>query len=103
MWLCLQQDKPNDYIISTGKAYTVREFVEKTYSKIGITLEWKGTGLDEVGINSKTKEILVRINPKFIRPNDVKSLVGDSTKFVNDTGFEFEYDLDKLIDSLMEA
>ncbi|MCR5462714.1 MAG: GDP-mannose 4,6-dehydratase [bacterium] len=103
MWLCLQQDKPNDYVISTGKAYTVREFIEKTYSKIGIDIEWNGSGLDEVGINSKTKEILVRINPKFIRPNDVKTLVGDSKKFINDTNFKFEYDIDKLIDSLLEG
>ena len=102
MWLSLQQDKPNDYVISTGKAYTVKEFVERVYSKIGITIKWENEGLDEIGINSKTNEILIRVNPMFIRPNDVKALVGDSNKFINDTKFEFDYDLDKLIDSLME-
>ncbi len=102
MWFSLQQDKPNDYIISTGECYTVREFVEKTYSKIGINLLWVGEGLDEVGVDAVTKEVYVTVSSKFIRPNDAKVLVGDSTKFTKDTGFSFKYDLDKLIESLME-
>ena len=102
MWLSLQQEKPDDFIISTGKAYTVREFVEKAYEKVGVKIKWEKEGLEEIGIDSKTKEILIRVNPKYIRPNDVKALVGDSTKFLNATGFKFEYDIDKLIDSLME-
>ncbi len=101
MWLCLQQDKPNDYIISTGESYTVREFVEKTYSKIGINLSWIGEGLDEVGVDAVTKEVYVTVSSKFIRPNDAKVLVGDSTKFTNDTGFSFKYDLDGLIKTLL--
>ena len=102
MWLSLQQDKPDDYIISTGEAYTVRDFIEVTYKKIGITIKWVGDGLNEVGIDSKTSEILVKVNSKFIRPNDAKVLVGDSTKFLKNTGFSFKYDLGKLIDCLLE-
>lgn len=102
MWLSLQQDKPSDYVISTGESYTVREFVEKTYSKIGIDLVWRGKDLEEVGVDSTTNEVLVRVSPQFIRPNDAKVLVGDSSKFLRDTGYSFKYDLDKLIESLLE-
>ena len=102
MWLSLQQDKPSDYIISTGESYTVREFVEKAYSKVGVTLSWQGEGLDEVGVDINTNELYVKVSPKFIRLNDAKVLVGDSSKFLHDTGYSFKYDLDKLIDSLLE-
>lgn len=102
MWLSLQQEKPNDYVIATGEAYTVRDFVSLVYKKIGITLKWCGEGLDEVGIDTLTNDVLVKVNLKYIRPNDAKVLVGDSTKFTQDTNFSFKYDIDKLIDSLME-
>jgi phosphomannose isomerase type I len=102
MWLSLQQDKPNDYIISTGCSYTVREFVQKVYNKIGIDIRWVGVGLDEKGLDAKTGETLISVSLKYIRPNDIDVLYGDSTKFKNDTGHIFKYDLDKLIDSLLE-
>lgn len=102
MWLSLQQDKPNDYIISTGCSYTVREFVQKVYKKIGIDIRWVGVGLDEKGLDAKTGETLISVSSKYIRPNDIDVLYGDSTKFKNDTGHIFKYDLDKLIDSLLE-
>lgn len=102
MWLSLQQDKPNDYIISTGCSYTVREFVQKVYNKIGIDIRWVGFGLDEKGLDAKTGETLISVSLKYIRPNDIDVLYGDSTKFKNDTGHIFKYDLDKLIDSLLE-
>lgn len=102
MWRSLQEDTPNDFVISTSYSYTVREFVTKVFSKININIMWTGEGLDEVGIDSATKEVLVKVNPKFLRPNDAKVLVGDSTKFKTITNFKFEYDIDKVIDSLME-
>ena len=102
MWLTLQQDKPNDYVIATGAAYTVREFAEKVYAKIGIIINWIGNGLDEKGIDSKTGETLIVVSKKYIRPNDVDVLVGNSQKFFEDTGYNFKYDLDKMIDSLLE-
>ena len=89
MWLCLQQDKPSDYIISTGESYTFREFVEKLYSKMGIKISWISKGLDEVGDDSIRKKVYVTVPSKFISPNDAKVLVGDSTKFANATGFSF--------------
>lgn len=102
MWLSLQQEKPNDYVIATGEAYTIRDFVTLVYKKVGIDLEWIGEGLDEIAIDTNSKEILVKVNPKYIRPNDAKALVGNAAKFINDTGFDFKYDVEKLIDSLLE-
>lgn len=102
MWLCLQQECSDDYIISTGVSYTIREFVEKVYLKIGINIKWQGMGIDEVGVDSNTNEVLIRVNPKLIRPNDAKVLVGDSKKFTKVTNFNFKYDIDELINSLME-
>lgn len=102
MWRSLQEDTPNDFVISTSYSYTVREFVTKVFSKININIMWTGEGLDEVGIDSATKEVLVKVNPKFLRPNDAKVLVGDSTKFKTITNFKFKYDIDKVIDLLME-
>ncbi len=102
IWLSLQQNKPNDYVISTGESYTVREFVTKAFNHIGINIKWVGTGLNEVGLDSSTNEVMIKVSSNFIRPNDAKVLVGDSSKFTKDTGFSFKYDLNKVIDSLLE-
>ncbi len=103
MWLLLQQDKPKDYIIATGIAYTIREFVTKAFEHIGKKIIWLGEKEDEVGIDEKTNKVLVRVNPKYLRPNDAKVLVGDSSKLFNDTSFKFHYDLDRLIDTLLNG
>lgn len=102
MWKILQLDNPKDYIISTGKSISVRELVERTYRYINIDINWQGTGLDEVGINEKTGEVLVKINPKFFRPYDENELVGNSALLKQDTKYEFQYDIDSLIESMME-
>lgn len=102
MWLSLQQEKPDDYIISVGKAYTVRQLVTKAFSKIGIHLQWQGEGLDEKGIDKNSKEVLVEIDSKLIRPNDAKVLVGDSLKYRSRTGWMPKYDIDALLDSMLE-
>lgn len=102
MWLSLQQDEPNDYIISTGISYKVRDFVTKAYSKVGINLIWQGEGLDEVGIYEENNEILVKVSAEFLRPSDAKVLVGDSALFKNKTGWQPVYDLDRLLDEMLE-
>lgn len=102
MWLCLQQEKADDYVLSIGKAYTIRQFVTKAFSRINIDLIWVGNGLDEVGIDKKTNEVYVKVDSRLFRPNDAKILVGDSTKFSSITQFKFKYDLESLIDSLLE-
>jgi len=80
MWLMLQQDTPEDYVIATGEAYTIREFCEETFKIAGYEIIWQGEGLAEKGIDKKTGKILVEVDPKYFRPAEVDSLVGDSTK-----------------------
>jgi GDPmannose 4,6-dehydratase len=80
MWLMLQQDEPDDYVLATGETRSVREFVEAAFTCIGIDIEWQDAGLDEKGIDAKTGTVLVSVDPKFLRPNELHMLVGDATK-----------------------
>lgn len=80
MWLILQQKEPEDYVIATGVQHTVRDFAEKAFAYNGIELEWRGEGLNEVGVDKLTGKTLVRVNPKWFRPTDVDNLLGDPTK-----------------------
>ena len=80
MWLILQQDEPDDFVIATGVQHTVREFTELAFKHVGIDLEWKGEGLDEKGYDKKTGKMLVCVNPQWYRPTDVVDLWGDPTK-----------------------
>jgi GDPmannose 4,6-dehydratase len=80
MWLMLQQTAPDDYVLATGEAHTVREFVEQAFAEIDITIVWKGTGLDEKGLDRKTNRILVEIDPRYFRPTEVDHLLGDPQK-----------------------
>lgn len=80
MWLILQHDKPEDFVIATGEMHTVREFVELSFKHVGIEIEWTGTGVEEKGINKATGEVVVEVDPKFFRPAEVDQLLGDPTK-----------------------
>jgi len=103
MWMMLQQEKPDDYVLSTNVTTTVRSFVEKSFAHVGITIEWEGKGSDEVGKNKETGEILVRIDPKYYRPAEVDLLLGDSTKARRELGWYPEVDLDGLVKEMMDA
>ena len=80
MWLMLQHDKPEDFVIATGEQHTVRDFVEKSFAANGITVRWEGKGLDEKGFDAQTGKMLVCVNPQWFRPTDVDNLWGDPTK-----------------------
>ena len=80
MWLILQQDKPDDFVIATGEQHTVRDFTEKAFAVNGITLRWEGTGLEEKGYDAATGKMLVCVNPQWFRPTDVDNLWGNPTK-----------------------
>ena len=80
MWLMLQHDKPEDFVIATGEMHTVREFVELAFKHAGIDVEWAGTGVDEKGYNKATKELIVSVDPKFFRPAEVEQLLGTPEK-----------------------
>lgn len=80
MWLMLQRDEPEDFVVATGIQHTVREFITLAFSYVGTEIEWRGQGLDEKGFDKKTGKMLVCVNPKWFRPTDVDNLLGDPTK-----------------------
>ena len=102
MWLMLQQKEPKDYVISSGKSYTVREFTTIAFSLVGINLEWKGKAEKEVGVNSKTGEVAVRIDQKYFRPSEVEILLGDSSLAKKDLGWEAKTPLKDLIKEMID-
>ena len=102
MWLMLQQSEPDDYVISSGSNYSVRQFVEKAFDCGGITIQWKGSGEDEVGACSKTGDVLVKVNPKFYRPAEVESLLGDYSKAKRKLGWKPKVKFDELVKMMVE-
>ena len=101
MWLMLQQDKPDNYVLATGKTYTVRDFIERCFAKVGKEIEWSGEGINEVGREKLTGKILIKIDEKYFRPCEVDFLLGDASKAETELGWTREYDLDRLIDDMM--
>lgn len=102
MWLMLQQDKPDDYILAMGQTYSVREFVEKSFEKIDITIKWIGENENEIGVDSVTNTVLISIDKKYFRPCEVELLLGDSRKARQILNWQPNYDnLDKLITSML--
>jgi len=80
MWLMLQQDTPEDFVLATGKMYSVKDFVEKAFGVVGISIEWRGTAINQVGIDQSNQKILVEVDPKYFRPNEVEQLLGNPAK-----------------------
>jgi GDPmannose 4,6-dehydratase len=87
-WLMLQQDKPDDYVIATGEQHSVREFAELAAKEVGIDLEWSGQGVDEVGTDTASGKIVVRIDPRYFRPTEVETLLGDASKAHRELGWK---------------
>lgn len=103
MWMMLQQDKGDDFVIATGVPCTVREFVSKAYSVIGVELEWRGKGSSEVGVDVGTNQKLVEVDSKYYRPAEVDVLVGDYSKAKRMLGWEPKTTLDDLISLMVES
>jgi GDPmannose 4,6-dehydratase len=101
MWLMLQQPTPDDYVIATGKTTSVREFVEKAFKVAGIDLVWQGSLENEVGVNKQNSQIVVRIDPRYYRPSEVDSLVGDARKARTFLKWEPQISLDSLIQEMV--
>ena len=93
MWLMLQQQEPDDYVLATGKRHSVRSFVEKAFAETGIELAWRGKGLNEKGIETDTDRVLVEIDPRYFRPTEVDVLQGDSSKAQKKLGWTHKTDL----------
>eukprot|EP01106_Pelomyxa_sp_JSP_P004534 TRINITY_DN1705_c0_g1_i2.p1 TRINITY_DN1705_c0_g1~~TRINITY_DN1705_c0_g1_i2.p1 ORF type:complete len:116 (-),score=28.39 TRINITY_DN1705_c0_g1_i2:173-520(-) len=101
MWMMLQQQEPDDYVIATGETHSVRELVVKAYSCIGIKIVWDGQGVNEVGLNAANKDVLVRVDPIYFRPTEVDELLGDATKAKRVLGWEPITTFDALVEEMV--
>ncbi len=100
MWMMLQQDEPDDYVIATGEQYSVRAFVETAAPYFGMKIKWEGSGLDEVGIDKNTNRVVVKVDPKYFRPAEVESLLGDPTKAKENLGWEPKITFNELVEDM---
>ena len=101
MWLMLQQDKPDDYVIATGEQYSVKDFVNKAAPFFGFNIEWMGEGLDEVGYDWSTKRQVIAVDKRYFRPAEVESLLGDPSKAKQKLGWEPKISFDELIEDMV--
>lgn len=100
MWLMLQQDVPDDYVIATQEQYSVRQFVEASAPYFNMNIVWKGSGDDEIGVDLNSGKTVVEVNPKYYRPSEVDTLLGDATKAKNDFGWEPEISFEQLVEDM---
>jgi len=100
MWLMLQQEEPEDFVIATGEQHSVREFCEKAAPFFGLNFEWMGEGLDEVGFHWGAKKPIIKVDPKYFRPAEVETLLGDPTKAKEKLGWEPKTSFDELIEDM---
>lgn len=101
MWLMLQQEHPEDFVLSTNEYHSVREFVEKAFGLVGFDIKWKGSGLSEIGYDSKSGRELIFVNERYFRPTEVDELLGDSSKAREELGWVPEYSFDKLVNEMV--
>jgi GDPmannose 4,6-dehydratase len=103
MWLMLQQDEPDDFVIATGETRSVREFVELAFRELGIDIIWQGMGVDEVGIDPSTGKILIEVDPRYYRPTEVELLIGDPSKARNKLGWKSTVKLEELVKIMIKG
>lgn len=100
-WLMLQQDEPDDYVIATGQQYTVREFVDAAAKELEIRIDWKGSGVDEKGYDSQSGKCIVQVDPRYFRPTEVETLLGDPAKARNQLGWEPQISFQELVSEMV--
>lgn len=103
MWIMLQQDKPDDYVIATGETHSIREFCEKAFKIVDIDIVWEGKEINEKGIDRKTGKVLVSVNPRYFRPLDVDILVGDAGKAKKELGWKPKSSFDELVEMMVKS
>jgi len=103
MWRILQQEVPDDYVLATGEMHSVREFVELAFAELDCPIEWKGSGIDEVGIDSRNGRVLVRIDPRYFRPTEVEELLGDPSKAKRVLGWEHKTPFKELVSEMVAS
>jgi GDPmannose 4,6-dehydratase len=102
-WLMLQQDAPEDYVIATGEQHSVREFVERSARHIGMRIEWRGSGINEQGVDLNTGRSVVKIDARYFRPTEVDSLLGDASKARERLGWKAEIPFERLVQEMVES
>lgn len=102
MWLMLQQDSPDDFVVATGEKHTVRDFCRRAFECAGFDLEFSGEGEQEIGVDRKTGKTLVRVNPAFFRPAEVELLLGDPSKAEKQLGWKRQISFDELVRRMVE-
>ena len=102
MYLMLQQKKPDDYVIATGKTHSVRDFINKVCKSLDIKIVWKNKGIKEVGINKKNNKVIIKVNPKFYRPAEVDYLIGDYSKAKRNLSWKPKHNLDQLVEMMVD-
>jgi GDPmannose 4,6-dehydratase len=103
MWRILQQQEPSDYVLATGEAHTVREFVERAFAEIGIAIGWKGAGIEERGVDKKSGRSLVEIDPRYFRPTEVDLLLGDASKAFKTLGWKHTTTFPQLVAEMVAS
>jgi GDPmannose 4,6-dehydratase len=103
MWRILQQDAPDDYVLATGEKHSVREFVEKAFAAVNRQIVWRGTGVNEQGIEEKTGRVLIEIDPRYFRPTEVDTLLGDPTKAREKLGWQHKTSFAELVQEMVKA
>jgi GDPmannose 4,6-dehydratase len=103
MWRIVQQDEPDDYVLATGEAHSVREFVEKAFVCVGRTIVWKGTGADEKGMDRESGKVLIEVDPRYFRPTEVEALIGDPRKAHNKLGWRHRVTFDELVQDMVKS
>ncbi|KAJ2915752.1 hypothetical protein MD484_g4672, partial [Candolleomyces efflorescens] len=103
MWLILQQDNPEDFVLATGETHSVREFVEKAFARVDVKVRWEGEGVNETGIDVQTGKVIVRVDPKYFRPAEVELLHGNPAKAERVLGWKRRVDFDSLVEEMVDA
>jgi len=103
MWRIVQQDEPDDFVLATGEAHSVREFVEKAFACVGRAIVWKGEGADEKGLDQKSGKVLIAVDPRYFRPTEVEALIGDPRKAHNKLGWRHRVTFDELVRDMVKA
>jgi GDPmannose 4,6-dehydratase len=102
MWMILQQEKPDDYVLATGEDHSVREFVERAFGHVGRKIVWEGNGSSERGIDATSKQVLVEVDPRYYRPTDVECLLGDPSKAHRVLGWKHRTSFDALVREMVD-
>jgi GDPmannose 4,6-dehydratase len=103
MWMMLQQEKPDDYVVATGEQHSVREFTELAFKELGIEIKWTGEGINEIGMDAKTNQVLVCVDPIYFRPTEVDTLLGDATKAKKELGWKSKTSFQELVKIMVLA